>query len=183
MHFCVVGQLCSLECKNGTAWVLFSLIQFIVPIPCAQIGSSALHHAAHKGHIDLVKFLLSKGASVNLENNVGIGCIEHICIWDSLSLRCILSQHVSRTHGHAFVSDVVTTRMLLLLFFCAPNSICILVSLGPVRKNSATIGRGRKARSLRVSAPAGWGAANNWTRTHAHVHYHKHIRKAVCVHS
>ena len=37
---------------------------------CPQIGNTALLHAAHQGHIDVVDLLLTHGASVNLQNDV-----------------------------------------------------------------------------------------------------------------
>ena len=42
-------------------------------IPFVQMGNSPLHHAAKRGHADLVKFLLANGANINLQNNVGVG--------------------------------------------------------------------------------------------------------------
>ena len=40
---------------------------------CVQVDNTALHHAAESGHCDVVEFLLKRGASVNLQNRVGVG--------------------------------------------------------------------------------------------------------------
>ena len=38
---------------------------------CSSAGYSALHWAAYKGHLDTVKYLISKGAAVDKQDNDG----------------------------------------------------------------------------------------------------------------
>ena len=40
---------------------------------------TALHHAAHEGHIDVAAFLLKHGASVDMQTKVGVGYGEPVC--------------------------------------------------------------------------------------------------------
>ena len=53
---------------------------------CMQDDCSALHYAALRGHYNVVKYLLKEGASVNLQNTVGV------VFWDSDSsiVQCLL---------------------------------------------------------------------------------------------
>ena len=49
-------------------------------ILCVQALNTCLHHAAQKGHINVVQCLLKEGANIHLTNKVSIGfwCIELI---------------------------------------------------------------------------------------------------------
>lgn len=40
-------------------------------------GKTALHVAAHQGHIEIVKLLLQSGASVNAKDNDGDTCLHY----------------------------------------------------------------------------------------------------------
>ena len=40
--------------------------------PFVQMGNTSLHLSAYEGHIDLVALLLKHGASINLQNKVGV---------------------------------------------------------------------------------------------------------------
>ena len=65
---CVPGQFESLRAIKRPPDVL----QYYDHL-CLQIGNTALLHAAHQGHMDVVESLLTNGASVNLQNDVRTG--------------------------------------------------------------------------------------------------------------
>ena len=50
-------------------------------IRCLQMGNTALLYAARQGHIEVVELLLKHGASVNLQNTVGVGFVARISCW------------------------------------------------------------------------------------------------------
>ena len=100
--------------------------------PCVQIGSTALHHAAQQGHIELVDFLLKNGASVNMQNNV---CAVFFCARNCLCLKlyseyiylCIKS-YMCRNGKfgiYGCVFEVVTTHTTACVFASSTlNPIC-----------------------------------------------------------
>ena len=55
-------------------------------LPCLmQAGYTALHWASMKGHLEVAKALLEKGAATDLTDNVSLLCIHAIhakwCVW------------------------------------------------------------------------------------------------------
>jgi ankyrin repeat protein len=52
--------------------IVFSFLTFLPPfsLPLSQNGASPLQRASEEGHVHVVKFLLSKGANINIRNEV-----------------------------------------------------------------------------------------------------------------
>ena len=75
---------------------IYILTLSFVFIAFMQMGNSPLHHAASRGHVDLVEFLLTKGANINMQNNVGVGlCAQRA----HTTFICSLSHKLCRCTG------------------------------------------------------------------------------------
>ena len=83
---CISGELAvmSTDFKDKIVWkmiemfhfvflkrvFLFTLVLMIISHTYAQDGETPLHLAAHGGHLEIIKYLVECGASVNVQSEV-----------------------------------------------------------------------------------------------------------------
>ena len=85
----LVDALCPTTTHNGRA-----------------ISCGLLHAAAVKGHLELVRELLKRGASVDLPNSVGGTALMHAALNGHLSILLVLLQHSANPDlQHTFYDD------------------------------------------------------------------------------
>ncbi|CAF0780585.1 unnamed protein product [Didymodactylos carnosus] len=56
-------------------------------------GYTPLHRASSNNHIDITKYLIEKGANVNLETNDKWTCLHCACFWNNADLASLLIQN------------------------------------------------------------------------------------------
>ena len=72
-------QSISLALNSGPTKTVEIFLQLGQALPHLELEDSALHHAAAKGHCDIVQRLISKGFDVNAEGKYGENPLHRAC--------------------------------------------------------------------------------------------------------
>ena len=121
VHLYVCGRYDFLWVRETAQRVTEWLAPLSTIIPCVQIDNTALHHSAHEGHIEIVALLLEHGASVNLQNRVGVAHELKYCALSVYVVSSIPISMVSFGYKCTYREAVACSKQ------SRPTSTCLLV--------------------------------------------------------